>query len=118
MKKNSQNSTPSKEEKSRKKRRQFTWEQLDRKMTTGAALKKFYDELMELKGREYTSEFLRGLTYFKPQKSRDEYIGDVPTVDLRDMPKETLLALRDAGSQAERNKIIKKWNRERNKTAD
>jgi hypothetical protein len=106
-----------KKKKKKRKKPTLKWEAFSERMT-GEALYKYFNELIKLKGKEYTSEYRQGLQYVRPLLQRDVYIGDVPSVNFRELPREILLALRDAGSAAERNKIIKKWNRERNKTAD
>lgn len=84
----------------------------------GLGLDRFWCQLYKLELKEYTTEYLKALQHFKPLLSRDVFIGDIPPINLKDMPREILLQLRDAASEAERNKIIKKYNRARNKTAN
>lgn len=112
-------SVDNKKKKKKKPRKKPTlkWEVFSERMT-GEALYKYFNELIKLKGKDFTSEYRQGLQYVRPLLQRDVFIGDVPPVSLKELPKEILLALRDAGSQAERNKIIKKYHRDRNKTAD
>jgi len=101
----------------KKKKISLSWDGFGKKVL-GPGLEKFYRELIKLKGKEFTAEYLKALQHFKPLLRRDEYIGDVPPINLKEMPREVLIKLRDATSEAERNRIIKKYYRDRNKTTD
>ena len=104
-------------QKKRKRKIPLSWEGFGKKVL-GPGLEKFYKELIKLKGKEFTAEYLKCLQHFKPLLRRDEFMGDVPPLNLKELPREILIKLRDASSEAERNKIIKKYYRDRNKTSD